>query len=164
MLKYTDVALPQMYFQKRNSTTPVGYNNLSCHFYWKGETIVIQQNSCESGGAYTVKKGIAPNGLPNKLTTAQEGDFREGVAANGNYQWEYYDGTDWVIVNILPSGGSNTTTDPDNYSCTLYKKAGTAFTDAGTMRICNVVGGLELYVRVSNTGDPNTDWAFQHLL
>ena len=77
---------------------------------------------------------------------------------------EYYDGTDWVIVNILPSGGSNTTTDPDNYSCTLYKKAGTAFTDAGTMRICNVVGGLELYVRVSNTGDPNTDWAFQHLL
>lgn len=164
MLKYTDVALPQMYFQKRNSTTPVGYNNLSCHFYWKGETIVIQQNSCESGGAYTVKKGIAPNGLPNKLTTAQEGDFRDGVAANGNFQWERYDGDDWVIINTLPNTSSNTTVDPDNPSCTLYKPAGTTFTDLGTMRICNVVAGLELYVRTSNTGDPNVDWSFQHLL
>lgn len=159
MVKFYDVELPLSVFQKKNCNTPVGYLNLSTHFYWKGESLTISQNTKDKG-AWTVKKGVGNNGLPNKGCEPQEGDFREGVAANGNYHWEYFDGTDWVLINFIPRGGSNITLDTDNPSCTLYKKEGTAFTDVGTMRICNEVGELHLYVRISNTGDSNVDWFF----
>lgn len=160
MLLFFDLSVPKSEFVKSNCRIPTGYIRLSDHFYFKGSPIVVQQDLNEDG-SWTYRKGIGSNGLPNKNCVHEKGDMREGVSAiTGNYEWQIFNGSQWILVDSL-SSSSVIVQDPDDASCVIWVPQGSTINTIGVKRECATLGTIETYVRVDNTGDPNTDWAPQ---
>ena len=87
-----DIDIPKEWIHLKNcGGKKVGFNQISCFVYMKGEPIIVYQ---ETEGAYTIHKGPG-----NTSDSPQQGDWREGVrASDGKWVLEYYDGSSWQLV------------------------------------------------------------------
>jgi len=60
----------------------------------KGLSVSVVQTD---EGAWTIKKGPG-----NTEEEDEEGDWREGVTLDGDWELQYFDGTDWSTIKQYP--------------------------------------------------------------